>query len=168
MKALRPLELDDLPLLRQFRNNIQLRNGTQGFRYPVSETMEESWYNQNAVNGAPGRAVYAIQDETGRFVGLAQLMEIDNIHRNAALGIFIGAEKERGKGHAKKALLELLEFGFDSLNLLKIFLYVNSDNAPAIALYEKTGFAKEGLLKKHYFQDGQFVDVLVYAKFNDR
>ena len=163
MQALRQLELKDLDSLRGWRNDRQLRNGTQGFRYPVTAGMEERWFRSVVEEGAPQRVVFAIQNDDGAFLGLAQLMDIDPIHRNAALGLLIGPVEERAKGHGRRALKELLYFAFSDLNLYKVHVRVNADNEHAIRLYESEGFLKEGRLKNHYFQNGEFIDVLLYG-----
>lgn len=58
----------------------------------------------------------------------------------------------------------LLEAGFAELAaraLASCFLEVRSDNAPAIALYERVGFRLAGE-RKGYYRDGS--DALVYAR----
>ena len=36
--------------------------------------------------------------------------------------------------------------------------------ADAIALYEQVGYAREGVLRKSVFKDGQVIDSVLYAK----
>ena len=38
------------------------------------------------------------------------------------------------------------------------------DNQPAIALYERHGFVREGVLVAYAFRAGQFVDALTMAR----
>lgn len=45
----------------------------------------------------------------------------------------------------------------------RIELWAHSDNARAIALYEKVGFVREGLLRAAGVIDGKFVDSVVMA-----
>lgn len=163
MNALRPLTLKDLPRLTAWRNDRQLRNGTQGFRYPITAEMDEKWFHSAVAGGAPQKAVFAIQDGDGHCVGLAQLTNIDPVHRHGELGIFIGPKDLRGKGIGTNAVKELLDFGFSDLNLRRIHLRVTSDNLAAIKLYQTAGFEQEGCLKAHYFQDGHYLDVLLFA-----
>lgn len=72
----------------------------------------------------------------------------------------------RGVGAA--LLGSLLELGERWLNLSRIELTVYSDNAPAIALYEKFGFRREGLMERYAFRDGEYVDAIAMARINRR
>lgn len=163
--VLRSVDETDLPTIRQWRRDRSLRNLTHGFRYPSNDVMERAWFENKVLHGAPEHAVFAIQSELNEAIGLAQLSPIDPLHRNAKLGIYIAENPARGNGTGERALHELLEFGFHDLNLHKIFLEVTADNHPAIALYEKTGFTREGCLRDHYWVNGSSRDVVIMALF---
>ncbi len=127
--------------------------------------MERQWFETKVVNGAPEHAVFAIQSDQGNALGLAQLSPIDTINRHARLGIYLADESARGKGLGERALRQLLTFGFNDLNLNKIFLEVTANNTTAINLYAKVGFVQEGLLQDHYCLDGDLVDVAIFSLF---
>ena len=42
-----------------------------------------------------------------------------------------------------------------------------TDNAPAIRLYQKFGFATEGTLVHYAFRDGEYVDCLTMARVRE-
>ena len=67
-------------------------------------------------------------------------------------------KEERGKGYSKLATLKTLEFGFNQLGLNRIYLFVQSNNEPAIKLYEKLGFQNEGELRNSVFKNGKFIN----------
>ncbi len=54
------------------------------------------------------------------------------------------------------------------LNLTRLELEVYVDNAGALRLYEKLGFAIEGTLADYAFRDGQYVDSYVMARIRPR
>ena len=54
----------------------------------------------------------------------------------------------------------LVAFGFDTLNLNRIYLRVHSTNERAIRCYEKVGFQHEGRLRHHNFHAGEYRDTL--------
>ena len=96
-----------------------------------------------------------------KLIGLTFLKNINLIHRKAEFAIFIGEEKERGKGYSKEATLKTLKFGFNNLGLQRIYLSVQDNNETAIKLYEKVGFIKEGILRNSIFKNGAFYNELV-------
>ena len=63
-------------------------------------------------------------------------------------------------GYGTDAVRTLCRFGFDHVNLHRITLYVNADNAQAISAYEKVGFMHEGRLREAAFVHGSRVDLL--------
>jgi RimJ/RimL family protein N-acetyltransferase len=63
-----------------------------------------------------------------------------------------------GKALMEVTLREALRSG-----LTRIKLGVFSDNARAIALYEKTGFVREGVLRDHVLIDGRYQDLIMMA-----
>lgn len=67
----------------------------------------------------------------------------------AALNAITVAPEARGRGcgeHLLKELLARLAAAGDT----EVFLEVRTQNAPAIALYEKTGFVRTGLRRRFY------------------
>lgn len=48
--------------------------------------------------------------------------------------------------------------------LIRAQLDVNIDNAPAIALYERFGFEREGIRRADVFRDGAYVDTFSMAR----
>lgn len=96
-----------------------------------------------------------------RLIGTCQLHSITPVHRTAELQIRIGDVESRSKGYGTEAVNLLLHFGFHDLNLRRIYLHVFATNAVAISTYEKSGFAREGLLREAAFINGRPEHVVV-------
>lgn len=64
-----------------------------------------------------------------------------------------------GKGYGLQMMKEIIELG-KTMGILRIDLSVSTFNNKAIALYEKVGFEKEGVMKKftHLKSEGRFID----------
>jgi len=60
-------------------------------------------------------------------------------------------------------MLMLLQHGFETLNLHRIFLRVYEDNLQAIRAYEKAGFKHEGRLREDRYYRGKYYDTLMMS-----
>lgn len=81
---------------------------------------------------------------------------IDWKNRNAELGITIGEKAYWGQGYGTDAIRTLLDLAFREMNLHRIFLRVDEDNARGIRCYEKVGFRQEGTLRDATFKEGTY------------
>lgn len=68
----------------------------------------------------------------------------------ACVGILIGEPAFRGKGIGSEVLSYTISFFSDSFKIPKIYLGVDQENIPAIALYKKQGFRSDKKLTKLY------------------
>jgi RimJ/RimL family protein N-acetyltransferase len=112
------------------------------------------------------RVMFAIRrrGETA-IIGYLYIQNISSVHRSADIGIRIGEEKNRGHGYGKEALTMALDYCWRHLNLNRIGLIAFRNNERAISVYKAAGFRIEGRLKKLFFIDGAWVDVLLMATF---
>jgi RimJ/RimL family protein N-acetyltransferase len=106
-------------------------------------------------------AIKTIQED--KLIGVTGFENILWNNGTAVVYIGIGDDLFRGKGIGKEALALTMEFGFQELNLHRIQLNVLSYNKPAIALYEKLGFKKEGTYREFIYRDGKRHDMYLYG-----
>jgi diamine N-acetyltransferase len=71
-----------------------------------------------------------------------KLVEINHVHRRAEFQIIISPEHQ-GKGLATRAAKLAMDYGFNVLNLYKLYLIVDKENEKAIHIYRKLGFMVE-------------------------
>ena len=65
--------------------------------------------------------------------------------------------KYRGKGFGSDALRQLCRYGFEYLNLNRIWCEVYSNNA-SLDMYRHIGFKDEGILRENYYSEGKYWD----------
>lgn len=65
-----------------------------------------------------------------------------------------------GKGVATEVLTYLIEWAQSNPVIRKVNLRANVTNKKALALYERMGFQHEGIHKRDFFLDGEFVDAV--------
>jgi RimJ/RimL family protein N-acetyltransferase len=117
----------------------------------------------------PNAALFVICRETdGKVIGLFGFPHIEQETRQAQLIKMIGEPCERGKHYARLATRVLLDYGFQALDLNRIYLYTLDGNLRNISLNQSLGFSFEGLLRQAVRVDHQLRDVAVMALVKDR
>ena len=72
----------------------------------------------------------------------------------------------QGKGVGSALMTAALDIADNWLNYRRLRLEVYTDNAAALALYEKFGFEIEGTLRQDAFRNGRYVDAYTMARFH--
>jgi RimJ/RimL family protein N-acetyltransferase len=155
---LRAPEPSDADALNELFNDHEVRTGL-GATLPQPVEAFQAWLS--AARAAQDHLNLTIERlDPVEPIGLCDLMKIEAPTRTAVLGIWIGRPWWNG-GHGTDAVHTLCRFGFEHMNLHRISLEVNADNAKAIRAYEKAGFRIEGRLREAAFVHGSRVDLLV-------
>lgn len=129
-------------------------------KYPPFSEEETLQWIEMCIHKTNGYEQKAILDEHENHIGWVDLKNIDHLNQHAELGIAIGDKRYWGKGYGLAAMNGMLHFGFNTLDLNKIWLRVEIDNEKAIRSYKKMGYVEEGILRQDRFRKGKFVDRL--------
>lgn len=163
--SLRPLMFSDWEKTIQWRNDIIIKRKAMMHPFPITEMVEKEWY-ENILKSKNQESVYfTVIDKLDEPIGFVVLNKINQINKNCTLTIVIGESASQGKGYGKETMKLIIGYAFNTLNLNKISVEVISINEPAMNLYKALGFVEEGILKKHFFSDGQYMDVLIMSLF---
>ncbi|MEP0813759.1 MAG: GNAT family N-acetyltransferase [bacterium] len=108
-----------------------------------------------------------VEREGGKYVGNIGLHNISRRNSHAEYGIFIGEREFWGRGIGTSAGRLIIDHGFNTLNLNRIFLRVYAFNERGIACYKKLGFTEEGRLRGHVFKDGRYHDEVMMGVLRD-
>jgi ribosomal-protein-alanine N-acetyltransferase len=68
-----------------------------------------------------------------------------------------------GKGYATEAAQGLLRFGFETLDLHRVWSYHVAENQRSAAVLRRLGFTQEGRLRENDWQRGAWHDTVVYG-----
>jgi [ribosomal protein S5]-alanine N-acetyltransferase len=110
-------------------------------------------------------AVVLVAEET--VVGLVGFHEWDRYHRRAEAGYGF-ARDYWGQGIASESLRAMFRFGFDEMDLNRVFARTIADNHESVRLLERLGFQREGTQRAHSFEDdGTFHDSAIYGLLAD-
>ena len=161
--GLRAIEESDLEQLLAWRNDPRMRRFFREYR-ELNMTQQKSWFDAR-VNNDPATRMFAIVDlETKELMGAAGLCYIDGINRNADFSIYLGIDDLYiDEDYAPDAGRVLLRYGFEELNLHKVWAEIYSIDKPKQQLFYELGFTREGVHRETHWTEGQWVDSLFYG-----
>ena len=157
VELLKPLE-SDMNLLWEWRNNPYHRKYYREFRESnIDDQM--NWFRNILKDDSWHHFVIRKKGEK-KIIGVVFLNHIHPVNRTGEFGITLAEASYRGRGFGKDALLTILDYGFNELNLNRIWCEVYSNNS-SIKLYQNIGFKVEGVLRKHIFKEGEYLDSIM-------
>jgi len=162
---LRPLTITDTSNIIKWRNNPLVK------KYFIDQNIlneqQHLYWLKNKVETQETVQFIIVDNEQKKDIGTVFLKDIDNIHKKAEFGIFIGDDDARNNGFGQLATKLIIIYGFEHLQLNKIYLRVLSDNERAIHSYEKQGFVREGYFKQEVIIQNEFRDIVFMAVFKN-
>ena len=116
-----------------------------------------------AIRRHPDAAVFVAEDNGGIVGRLSLSRDAHPASEHVAdLGLMVARDhRRRGVG---LALMEAAEEWARRVGVRKLELHVFPHNTPAIALYEKLGYEREGLRRRHYRRGDELIDAILMAK----
>ncbi len=170
----RAIERDDLPTFLKWINDPEVRQGISIY-LPFSMADEEDWFEGMRKHPADEHnlaiEVHEPDEEGGKenwkMIGSCGFFNLDGRNRSSEFGIMIGDKSYWNKGFGTEAVRLLVQHGFNTLNLNRIYLRVLENNPRAIRAYEKAGFTHEGRQRQAEFKDGRYIDLLMMSMMKD-
>jgi len=115
----------------------------------------------------PPDGVYALvacaDDEVIGNLGLSTFPHSPRRRHVGQIGMAVRDDWQH-KGAGSALMQAAVDLADNWLNLMRLELDVYTDNAPAIRLYEKFGFEREGTLRGHAFREGRYVDAYMMGR----
>ena len=132
--------------------------------HPFSDAAARTTITASAAGFQSGRSVHFAIEGKGDpgLVGCVELREIDLDHCQAELSFWIG-RPAWGYGVASETARAVVRFGFDDLDLNRIYGYHMLRNPASGAVLRKAGMKQEGILRDRVRKWGVFEDVALYA-----
>jgi diamine N-acetyltransferase len=116
----------------------------------------------------PAHVVFMVEDRAnGTPIGTAGLYDIHLTARKAEFRILIGAADWWNKGYGTEVTELLTFYGFDRLNLNKVWLGVTDENKGGMRAYEKAGFRVEGRLRQELYRNSRYYDAIRMSVLRD-
>jgi RimJ/RimL family protein N-acetyltransferase len=162
--GLRALEKEDLQQLRDWRNIPE-------FRKHFREVRELSMHNQEKwleiTNNRSTDFMFGIVDlKTNELIGAGGLLYINWINRAADFSFYIGKNEAYidDEGLAYDATKLLIEYGFNNLNLNKIWMELYEFDEQKLRFFREVfNFQTDGKLRQNCFEAGRYWDSYIIS-----
>ena len=158
---LRARDVSDVDRIVRWINDREVTRHLNA-RYLYSRLYEEEWVRAGASAMQSFTNVqFAIETKDGVHIGNMGFHVVSPEDRNAHLGMMIGEKAYWSRGYGTDALMTMLRFAFDEMNLHRVDLSVDASNARGIACYRKCGFVEEGRMRDARYGGGGYEDQLI-------
>ena len=162
--VLRPFVEEDLPHMQRYATRPAF------YRYiPIDaqtpETIAEFLHKnlEEQQQDDRSRYVFAIElKELGVIIGAARIEMQGQAHRQGDLGYALDSD-HHGKGYATEGVRRLIRFGFETLQLHRIWATCDIENGPSRRVMERVGMTQEGLLRDHKLLRGHWRSSYLYS-----
>ena len=155
----------DKDALIEHLNDRDIYERTLRIPFPYTDACADEWLALVAkITKQQGRHVqFAVRTADEFLIGGCGFdgFQIGKSHR-AEIGYWL-AKPFWGQGIMTAVVQRVCQHAFEEFGLVKITAHVFTHNSASARVLEKCGFNEEGLLRKHFLKDGQFIDARLFA-----
>lgn len=157
---LRAIEKSDLNLIQAWRNSETIQPFVREYR-ELSMIHINEWYDSIILD--PKFIFFIIEDAKKIPIGITGLTYIDWVNRHADLHLGI-YEMQWGDIELGTVIIDtMLNHGFNTLGLNKIYAEVYENDINKIDLFNKNKFSKDADLREHYFHKGKYISSYIFS-----
>jgi RimJ/RimL family protein N-acetyltransferase len=128
----------------------------------ISELEQEAWFK--SIHSNPTIKMYSLR-RTGLQMGVCGFTSIDKHNRSAEFSLYINANSQ-GNGYGELGLRTLIKHGFEDWGFKRIWGEVFAGN-PAMKIFERVGFTKEGELRSSYWRKGKWINSTIISLLDE-
>jgi RimJ/RimL family protein N-acetyltransferase len=155
---LRLMEKEDIPLVIEWLNNPEFYG-----RYfsPIQRTKTEM---EKAPESSPSEfKQFIVEKKDGTKIGfIAYFFMLHPWGKMLEMGYGL-VQSERGKGCCTEAAKIMVDYLFLSKEIACIQATTDVGNVASQKVLEKAGFQKEGIMRKRFFYNGEWRDIVLFS-----
>jgi RimJ/RimL family protein N-acetyltransferase len=161
--GLRAIEKNDLSQLMQWRNKPELR---KFFRETneINTTNQLKWFESVISKNSNDKMFAIVKLDTNELMGACGLCYLDWVNRSADFSIYLGYDDIYiDDTYAVDAAEIMRDYGFDVLNLHRLWAEIYSIDEPKKKFFNQLGFKLDGEFRETYWYDNQWHNSLFYS-----
>ena len=162
--GLRSVEQVDLVQLKEWRNNPDFRMNFREHR-ELNDLNQSNWYD--SINKNQNDYMFSIvRLEDNKLIGACGLLYINWINRSADFSFYLGLDNFYidNFGYSKESIMLLIDYGFNYLNLNKIWMELYEFDSKKIEIFQNQfNFKIDGKLRQNCFHNGNYYDSYIIS-----
>ena len=159
--SLRPIVEEDLPVWYAYLSRPAVFEHTSWNLASVDELLPYIWAPEVATESSLLRLAVALRT-TGELVGTAGFHSVSSMNRTAEIAYDL-SPRVWGKGIATSVCSQLVAWAHASAGVLRVQATVLESNAKSMAVLERCGFLREGLLRSYRLVRGHPGNFQMYS-----
>lgn len=160
---LRAIEREDLSLMRDWRNLPEFRRNFREYR-ELSMLDQNRWLDR--ISGSATDFMFMIELADRTPIGVCGLVYVHWVLRSADISLYIGHDEtyiDGPGGYAEEAARVLIRYGFENLNLHKMWTELYAFDERKVDLFTRLGFHRDGVLRDNCYEGGRYHDSYIYS-----
>ncbi|SEO24981.1 GNAT family N-acetyltransferase [Paenibacillus sp. OV219] len=160
---LRPFVPRDATDVQRLAGEEAVARTTLSLPHPYPDGAAQMWidFRTDAARHGHGYTFAIVHKEFHTLMGCISL-NMTSEHKRGEIGYWLG-QSFWGNGYTTEALIQILQFGFKTIKLNRIWGAAMTKNPASSAVMLKAGLKHEGLFKQHIRKWDQFEDIHYYG-----
>lgn len=159
---LRALEPEDYKTSIKWRKDDQIWEMLGGTKYFVSEAYEKKWVEDTIFSSKDLKLAICLCEDD-RYIGNVYMTDLNMINRTCSSHILIGEKDCWGKGYAREALMQAIDYVVKERGIQRIEALVLESNSQSLRMLEKCGYVLEGVKRNAVYKNGTFHNQCIIA-----
>ena len=153
---------EDIECLVRYANNANVAANLRD-QFPHPYTRREGIEYLNYIRSMQVRTAFAIEFEGEAIGGVGFKQGSDIARLSMEMGYWL-AEPFWGRGLTTRAVTASSDWAFEYYKVVRLFAMVFAHNAASMRVLEKSGFEREGVMRRSAIKNGVILDQVLYAK----
>ncbi|MBL1216788.1 MAG: N-acetyltransferase [Planctomycetes bacterium] len=161
--VIRPYRLRDADETARLAGHEKVVDTTLNIPSPYTPDAARDWigtHDEMYQTGAGVSLRIGLKDSDAHVGGVG--LRVNSRHSKAELGYWIAVD-HWNQGYATEAAGAMLEYGFNTLNLNRVYAHYMMRNPASGRVMQKLGMAREGRLRHHVRKNDAYEDLELYG-----
>lgn len=154
----------DKEILLTWRNKDFIRHNMYT-NHLITPEEHTQWFNKVLVSQKHKSFIFSYKEKD---IGFCGFYNLDYDNQTASWTFHIGEPENIPKGSGLVLTFMAMNYFFNDLKFRKLCGEALSFNQKSITMHQRFGYQTEGILKEHFYRDGCYHDIYIFAIFKEQ